>query len=140
MLTMGALRSTLDTTEEQDYIASDLRKHAEEALASSVLIEFEVIADTEQAHAVFLEKASVLMDLLQMSTNPQQRWYLDALVREAYAVRNLVVHEGQSEHAFARQDKFRFAVREFIRIGISLCDHLKTPQDLIRRVGELRFS
>lgn len=268
-LTAEALSHTLHTPEEQVGIASDLRRHAEQSLAGSVLLEFEVIADTEQAHAVFIEKASMLMDLLQMSTrivefcrsarvglrghphsgsysawvlplnsgnwsqpnkrtggigdislsdgnlslmrragvmrlaealgrkatllesallravhsyaqatlqehvghetlclvvcleailssssgranaesvallvgaNPQQRWHLDSLVRDAYAVRNLVVHEGKSEHAFSRQEEFRRVVREFITIGISLCDELKTPQDLIRRVGELRFS
>lgn len=62
------LGRTLHTRAEQVGIAADLRRHAEESLAGSVILEFEVTADAEQAHSVFLEKANMLVDLLQMST------------------------------------------------------------------------
>lgn len=268
-LTAEAVSGSANTPSEQVDIASELRRDAEESLASSVLLEFEVTAETKQAHAIFIEKAAMLMDLLQMSTriaefcrsariglrghphsgsysawilplnsggfyqpnkrtggigylslhdgnlflmrragvmrlaealgreatllesallravhwyaqstlqehvghetlclvvsleavlssssgranaesvallvgsNPQQRWYLDSLVREAYLARNLVVHEGKSGHAFSRQEEFRTVVREFIATVIRLCDEFQTPHDLIRRVGDLRFS
>jgi len=67
-LTAEALSRTLHTPEEQVDIASRFRRQAEESLANSVLLEFEVTGDAEQAHIVFMEKAGILMDLLQMST------------------------------------------------------------------------
>jgi hypothetical protein len=268
-LTAEMLSRTLHTPEEQVGLAAVLRKNAEEWLAGSVILEFEAIADAEQAHAVFIEKANMLMDLLQMSTQiadfcgsarvglrghshagsysawvlplnpgdwcqlnertgalgdlclnsgnlflmrragvmrlaaaigrkatplegallravhwfaqatlqehggqntlalvvcleavlslssgramaesvallvgvtPRQRRHIYSLVQDAYAVRNLVVHEGNVAQAFSRQEEFRRVVREFITTGINLCDELTTPQCLIRRVGELRFS
>jgi hypothetical protein len=77
---------------------------------------------------------------LLVGTNQQQRLHRYRLVQEAYIVRNFVVHEGKSRHHFSRQDEFRQVVREFITVTINLCDELKTPEHLIRRVSELRFS
>jgi hypothetical protein len=67
-LTAEALARTLNTPQEQAVFANDFRKQAEELLAGGVILEFEVIADAHQAHDVFIEKARILMDLLQMST------------------------------------------------------------------------
>jgi hypothetical protein len=67
-LTAEMLGRTLHTPEEQVGFAAEFRRQAEDSLAGSVMLEFEVIADAERAHSVFLEKASMLMDLLQMST------------------------------------------------------------------------
>jgi hypothetical protein len=77
---------------------------------------------------------------LQIGATPQRRRQLYALVQEAYAVRNRVVHEGNAAHHFSRQREFRQVVREFITATINLCSELDAPECLIRRVGELRLS
>jgi hypothetical protein len=62
------------------------------------------------------------------------------LVQEAYSVRNLAVHEGNVAQGFLRQAEFRRVVRQYISTVIHLCDELKTPQLLVRRIDALRFS
>jgi hypothetical protein len=51
-----ALSRTLHTPQEQVDMASAFRRQAEVSLAGSVLLEFEVTGDAEQAHMVFIEK------------------------------------------------------------------------------------
>jgi hypothetical protein len=68
LLTAEAVGRSANTPEDQVSIEADLRRYAAESLKGNVVLEFEVMADAEQAHAVFLEKANILMDLLQMST------------------------------------------------------------------------
>ena len=68
-ITVKALTYTLHTPSEQDALAKRFRTDAEYIMAAgNVIVEFEVVADSEHAHAVFFEKANALMDLLQMST------------------------------------------------------------------------
>jgi hypothetical protein len=105
------------------YAQATLQEHlGHETLCLVVCLEAVLLSSSGRANA---ESVALLV-----GTNPPQRWHLDALVREAYDVRNLVVHEGKSRHGFLRQEEFRRVVREFITISISLCDELKTPQDL----------
>jgi hypothetical protein len=66
-LTVEMLGTTLYTPEQQVDIAADLARNAE-ILRGGVVLELEVVADAQQAHTVFVEKATKLMDLLQMST------------------------------------------------------------------------
>jgi len=268
-LIVESLRHTIHTSEEQLAFAAEFQKNAEDSLAGKVILEFEIVADAEQAHTAFFEKANMLMDLLQMSTkiaefcgsarvglcghphagsysswvlplnlgswvqanhrtgavgelclnsgnmflmrragvmrlagalgrqatplesallraahwfahatlqeyaghktlslvvclesilasssartvaegvallvgaSPHQRRQLFDLVRDAYSVRNLAVHEGNIAQEFSRQNQFLWAVREFVTAVTNLCDELKTPQCLIQRIDQLRFS
>lgn len=63
-----SIAETSHSDEEKAGHLFDFRRDAREQLGASIVLEFEVIADAEQAHVVFEEKAAKLMDLFQMST------------------------------------------------------------------------
>ena len=77
---------------------------------------------------------------LLVGKNVWERQRLYTLVREAYSVRNVVVHEGDVAHTFSRERDFRTLVRQFITCCIWLCDEVQSPTALRRRVAHLRFS
>jgi hypothetical protein len=63
------LGRTRHSPEEQLAFADEDRKHAERVLMGRAVLELEVIADAEKAHAAFVDKAMVLIDLLQTATD-----------------------------------------------------------------------
>lgn len=100
----------------------------------SLVVCLESILSSSSARAV-AEGVALLV-----GTSPHQRRQVYDLVRAAYSVRNLAVHEGNVAQHFSQQDQFLWAVREFVTVVTNLCDELKTPQTLIQRIDHMRFS
>ena len=269
VITVRMLSYTRHTPAEQNGFVDNFRRDAEKLLAGNVIVELEVVADFEHAHEVFIEKATMLMDLLQVSTTVAEwcatarvglrggphsgthsawvlalnsgawgqkhkltggvgeivldttnltlikragilrlaeslgrktspledallraaHWFAQStlhdnasqgtfclvvcleavlgcssgpvvaervarligktqtekrhlynLVRDAYNVRNIVVHEGRVKQGFSRRQEFRRTVLEFIATCIYLCDEVTTPECLNRRIEDMRFS